>query len=84
MPRVEPFYAVKCNPEPNIIAALAALGAGFDCASVAVLQAAAAAGVPQERILFANPCKRPGDFRLVLVVLLCLCYCNTHPPTLSL
>lgn len=36
MPRVMPFYAVKCNPEPSMVALLAALGAGFDCASIQV------------------------------------------------
>lgn len=63
MPRVMPFYAVKCNPEPSMVAMLAALGAGFDCASIQELQLAAAHGVPQDRIIFANPCKRPADFR---------------------
>jgi hypothetical protein len=28
MPRVEPFYAVKCNPDPALLSVLAALGAG--------------------------------------------------------
>ena len=32
-PRVEPFYAVKCNPNPVIIQTLAILGCNFDCAS---------------------------------------------------
>lgn len=33
LPRVMPFYAVKCFPDAAIAATLAALGAGFDCAS---------------------------------------------------
>ena len=33
MPRVVPFYAVKANNDEAMIAMLAALGAGFDCAS---------------------------------------------------
>ena len=33
MPRVTPFYAVKCNPEPALLKLLFSLGAGFDCAS---------------------------------------------------
>lgn len=65
MPRVQPHYAVKCNPEPVLLELLNALGAGFDCASVAELEAAAAMGVPQSRIIFANPCKRAPDFRCV-------------------
>lgn len=33
LPRVEPFYAVKCNHNPAVLEILAALGTGFDCAS---------------------------------------------------
>ncbi|KIY99133.1 ornithine decarboxylase [Monoraphidium neglectum] len=63
MPRVAPFYAVKCNPQPALLRLLAALGAGFDCASKAELEAVMALGVPQDRIIFAHPCKRPLDLR---------------------
>ncbi|KAI8467817.1 MAG: pyridoxal-dependent decarboxylase [Monoraphidium minutum] len=63
MPRVAPFYAVKCNPEPALLRLLAALGAGFDCASKAELEAVLALGVPPERVIFAHPCKRPADLR---------------------
>ena len=33
MPRVVPFYAVKCNNSPVILELLAAIGLKFDCAS---------------------------------------------------
>lgn len=33
LPRVEPFYAVKSNPDPVIVRLLSALGCGFDCAT---------------------------------------------------
>ena len=33
LPKVHPFYAVKCNDNPVILKILANLGAGFDCAS---------------------------------------------------
>ena len=33
LPRVTPFYAVKCLTDDALMATLAALGAGFDCAS---------------------------------------------------
>jgi ornithine decarboxylase len=33
LPRVKPYYAVKCNPDPMIISTLANLGTGFDVAS---------------------------------------------------
>jgi ornithine decarboxylase len=34
MPRVEPFYAMKANPVPEILKTLYKLGAGFDVASL--------------------------------------------------
>ncbi|KAL6601361.1 hypothetical protein ACP70R_044581 [Stipagrostis hirtigluma subsp. patula] len=54
---VRPYYAVKCNPEPALVGALAALGAGFDCASDAEIKALLALGVQPRDIVFANPCK---------------------------
>ncbi|CAG05961.1 unnamed protein product, partial [Tetraodon nigroviridis] len=33
LPRVKPFYAVKCNSTPTVLKTLSALGTGFDCAS---------------------------------------------------
>lgn len=34
IPRVHPFYTIKCNDDSNVAKVLASLGAGFDCASV--------------------------------------------------
>ena len=44
LPRVHPHYAVKCNPDLAVLATLAALGAGFDCASEAEVRAARGPG----------------------------------------
>lgn len=57
LPGVRPFYAVKCNPEPALLGAMAALGSGFDCASRAEIESVLALGVSPDRIVFANPCK---------------------------
>ncbi|XP_062193222.1 ornithine decarboxylase 1B, chloroplastic-like [Phragmites australis] len=54
---VRPYYAVKCNPEPALLGTLAALGAGFDCASRAEIEAVLALGVQPRSIVYANPCK---------------------------
>ncbi|KAK6622535.1 hypothetical protein RUM44_002347 [Polyplax serrata] len=56
-PRVQPFYAVKCNDTPIVIECLAALGASFDCASKGELAKILDLGVDPSRIIFANPCK---------------------------
>ena len=37
LPNITPFYAVKCNTDLVLLKLLAALGAGFDCASKVVL-----------------------------------------------
>lgn len=57
MPRVQPFYAVKCNDDVTILRLLAAMGANFDCASRGEIRKVLDLGVSAERIIFANPCK---------------------------
>jgi ornithine decarboxylase len=59
-PRVEPFYAVKCNPDPVIVRTLAILGANFDCASRAEIRLVHEVSkdlTRQPDIVYANPCK---------------------------
>lgn len=63
MPRVHPHYAVKCNNDRALLEVLAVLGAGFDCASEAEVELVMSLGVSADRIIFANPCKRPADVR---------------------
>eukprot|EP00930_Biecheleria_cincta_P018356 TRINITY_DN14327_c0_g1_i1.p1 TRINITY_DN14327_c0_g1~~TRINITY_DN14327_c0_g1_i1.p1 ORF type:complete len:842 (-),score=160.00 TRINITY_DN14327_c0_g1_i1:214-2622(-) len=64
LPRVEPFYAVKCNPQPAVVKALWDMWkmhgvGGFDCASPAEMELVTPLGVnPAEQIIFANPCKQ--------------------------
>ena len=57
LPRVGLHYAVKCNPEPALLARLAARGAGFEIASLAELETLVALGVDPRRVLFSNPVK---------------------------
>lgn len=63
MPRVTPFYAMKCNPERGILRVLDALGSGFDCASRGEMETVLDMGVDPGRIVFAHPCKRLSDIR---------------------
>ncbi|KAG9013980.1 hypothetical protein FRB93_000361 [Tulasnella sp. JGI-2019a] len=64
LPGVEPFYAVKCNPDPYVLRLLAALGTGFDCASHGeISQVLAIGNVDPSRIIFANPCKATSFIR---------------------
>lgn len=58
LPRVEPFYAVKCNQDEQVVKLLADLGTGFDCASKAEIAQVMKLGVSPSRIIYANPCKQ--------------------------
>ncbi|XP_073846735.1 ornithine decarboxylase 1-like isoform X2 [Musca autumnalis] len=57
MPRVKPYYAVKCNDDPVVLKTLADLGANFDCASMGEIKMVLAENVQPDRIIFAQPCK---------------------------
>jgi ornithine decarboxylase len=64
LPRVEPFYAVKCNNNPVLMRVLASLGCGFDCASKGEIESVLnIPGVGPERIIYANPCKTRSHIR---------------------
>jgi ornithine decarboxylase len=55
LPLVKPYYAIKCNPDPNIIKLLDKLGANFDCASKKEIDMIS----DKSKIIFANPIKIP-------------------------
>ncbi|XP_075454467.1 ornithine decarboxylase [Ascaphus truei] len=63
LPRVTPFYAVKCNDSKAIVKTLSILGAGFDCASKTEIQLIQSIGVAPERIIYANPCKQVSQIK---------------------
>jgi ornithine decarboxylase len=58
LPRVEPFYAIKCNPTPQLVEYLSKFPIlGFDCASQGELSLALNLGTPGHKIIFANTSK---------------------------
>ncbi|KAJ1882133.1 Ornithine decarboxylase, partial [Kickxella alabastrina] len=63
LPRVQPFFAVKCNPDPIVVKCLARLGAGFDCSSIAELQLVLDEGIGAHNIIYAHPCKPASHVR---------------------
>ncbi|XP_027028416.1 ornithine decarboxylase-like isoform X2 [Tachysurus fulvidraco] len=63
LPRVTPFYAVKCNDSRAVVKTLATLGAGFDCASKTEIQLVQSLGVEPSRIIYANPCKQVSQIK---------------------
>ncbi|XP_060078087.1 ornithine decarboxylase-like [Ylistrum balloti] len=58
LPRVELFYALKCNDDDKIVDVLVRLGSSFDCASKDEIQQVLDLGVDPSRIIFANPFKQ--------------------------
>jgi len=61
LPDTRVFYAVKANPQPEVLDLLARMGSSFDCASVQEIQMALAAGATPERISFGNTIKKERD-----------------------
>ena len=57
LPDIQPYFAVKSNPDSNIIGLLANLGCNFDCASKNELINIMSVVNDADRIIFANPCK---------------------------
>lgn len=57
LPRVEPYYAVKANPHPEILKTLAGCKVGFDVASIGEMDAVLAAGVRPADLIYANTIK---------------------------
>src|SRR3972149_8023817 len=57
MPRVQPHYAVKANPEPRVLQALIEEGVGFEIASIAELDLLLSLNVPAAEIYYSNPIK---------------------------
>ncbi|CEN61829.1 Putative Ornithine decarboxylase [Aspergillus calidoustus] len=66
--RVRPFYAVKCNPDPEVLRLMANLGNGFDCASKAEIDLALQTGIDPSRIIYAQPCKTKSYLRYAATV----------------
>lgn len=57
LPRVTPYYAVKCNPDPLILEMLLNMGCCFDCASKNEISQVLEIGASPDKIIFANPVK---------------------------
>ncbi|KAL1654870.1 Ornithine decarboxylase [Didymella pomorum] len=61
--RVKPHYAVKCNPDPQVLRLMTELGLGFDCASKNEIETVLKIGVDPSRIIYAQPCKTKSYVR---------------------
>ncbi|XP_052554844.1 antizyme inhibitor 2 isoform X3 [Tympanuchus pallidicinctus] len=58
LPRVKPYFPVRCNSGGAVIRLLAELGAGFACANKTEIAEVQSIGVPADRIFYSSPCKQ--------------------------
>jgi ornithine decarboxylase len=61
LPDTRIFYAVKANPDAQVLSLLASLGSCFDTASVVEIEQVLAAGGTPDRISFGNTIKKERD-----------------------
>jgi ornithine decarboxylase len=61
MPSIDIFYAVKSNPEADVVATLVAQGSQFDVASPAEIDLCLARGAAPSSISYSNPIKKAAD-----------------------
>lgn len=61
LPMIEPFYAIKCNPDKEMISIMIKEGMGFDCASKNEIKTVMEMGVSTDNIIYAHPVKRISD-----------------------
>ena len=68
LPRVFPYYAVKCNPEPVLLETLRYYNIGFDCASLREVHSVLSLNTGEskvDKIIYAHPMKSKNDIDVV-------------------
>ncbi|NXS67755.1 AZIN2 inhibitor, partial [Pandion haliaetus] len=63
LPRVKPYFPVKCNSSEGVIRLLAELGAGFACTNKAEIACVQSIGVPADKIFYSSPCKQVAHIK---------------------
>ena len=63
MPRVRPHFAVKANPDAEILRIFKEEGTYFEIASIAELDAMIELGVDIETVFYSNPIKSPASIK---------------------
>jgi len=57
MARFEPYYAVKCCPDPIVLSFLSLLGCSFNCSSKQEIINCTELNIPSQKLLYDNPIK---------------------------
>jgi ornithine decarboxylase len=61
LPMVKPFYAIKCNPNEEILKTMLNEGLGFDVASKSEIDKMLRLGAKQDHLIYAHPVKSISD-----------------------
>lgn len=61
LPMVVPHYAVKCNPNKELLKYMISQGVGFDCASRSEIRTVLELGASLDKIIYAHPVKTRVD-----------------------
>ena len=64
LPDFRILYAMKANPQPEVLDALAQEGSGFEVASATELTTLLDRDIPADGVMFSNPVKAPLDIRM--------------------
>lgn len=62
LPRLQPFFSVKCNDHATVLEILAALGSGFNCTTKTEITKIVNL-VDADKIVYANPAKIASHIR---------------------
>ncbi|KFU91841.1 Arginine decarboxylase [Chaetura pelagica] len=63
LPRVKPYFPVRCNSSEGVLRLLAELGTGFACANKAEIARVQSIGVPADKVFYSSPCKQVAHLR---------------------
>jgi ornithine decarboxylase len=63
IPRVTPYYAVKCNNNQTVLEILKDAGAGFDCSSIREMKSVLNLGVHPDKIIYAHTVKEMSHLK---------------------
>jgi len=75
LPMVDPFYAVKCLPDPVVLKVLASMGCNFDCATMTEIdlvvnnlgeQSVSHRGSTSTSIVYSNPAKMESHLNFAI------------------
>ena len=64
LPNVQIYYAMKANPDREIVKKMAELGSCFDVASAGEIAELVELGISGERMIYANPIKNKQGFQV--------------------